>query len=125
MNSASQKDEQGAMELTIEVRAKPGKFQELYQTFQALLPLIRKEKGCLDCRIYQDVDDGETFFLLIHWEALTNLEHYLRSSMGVALFGAIDLLTEKVRIRIDSDAPWAGIEILKRMRKESREAVGE
>ena len=125
MNSASRKDEQGAMELTIEIRARPGKSQELYQTLQALLPMIRKRKGCLDCRIYQDVDDGETFFLLIHWEALANLEHYLRSSMGVALFGAIDLLTEKVRARIDSDAPWAGIEILKRMRQESQEAVGE
>ena len=113
------------MELTIEVRAKPGKFQELYQTFQALLPLIRKEKGCLKCRIYQDVDDGETFFLLIHWEALTNLQHYLRSTMGSALFGAIDLLTEKARAKIGSDAPWAGIEILKRMRKESQEDVGE
>ena len=67
---------------------------------------------------------GFSNFLLIHWEALTNLEHYLRSSMGVALFGAIDLPTEKVRVRIDSDAPWAGIETLKRMRKESQEAVG-
>ena len=125
MNSASQKDEQRTMELMIEVRAKPGKFQELYQTFQALLPLIRKEKGCLECRIYQDVDDGETFFLLIHWEALTNLQHYLRSSMGVALFGAIDLLAEKAQARIGSDTPWAGVEILKRMRKESQEDVGE
>jgi len=44
--------------------------------------------------------------------------------MGVALFGAIDLLTEKVRARIGSDAPWAGIKILKRMRKESQDAVG-
>ena len=125
MNSPSQKDEQEAMELTIEVRAKPGKFQELYQTFQALLPMIRKEKGCLECRIYQDVDDSETFFLLIHWEALINLEHYLRSSMGVALFGAIDLLSEKVRARIGNDAPWAGIEILKRMRKGNQEAFGD
>ena len=32
------------MELTIEIRARPGKFQELYQTLQALLPTIRKRE---------------------------------------------------------------------------------
>ena len=125
MDRADQKDRQGAMELTIEVRAKSGKFQELYQTFQALLPLIRKEMGCRDCRIYQDVDEGETFYLVIHWKALTNLEHYLRSSTSGALLGAIDLLTEKVRVKIDCNAPWEGIEILKRMRRENREAFRE
>ncbi len=40
------------MNLTIEVRAKPEKFQELYQTLQALLPTMRRENGCLESRIY-------------------------------------------------------------------------
>ena len=50
------------IKLTIEVKARQGKIQELYQTLQALLPTIRKEKGCRDCRIYQDVEDGGGFF---------------------------------------------------------------
>jgi hypothetical protein len=45
--------------------------------------------------------------------------------MGVALFGAIDHLAETARVRVDIDAPWGGIETLKRMRQESQEAVGE
>lgn len=122
MNSANQKDKETPMELTIEVKAKPEKFHELYQTLQALLPLIRKEKGCLDCRIYRDVDEGEIFFLSVHWDALIHLKHYTRSGNGVALLGAIDLLTENVRVRIGREAPWEGIELLKRMRKESLEA---
>jgi quinol monooxygenase YgiN len=63
------------MELTIEIRTKPGKFQELYQTLIGLLPTIRKEKGCRECRIYRDVEDGEVFFLSGHWERQANLEH--------------------------------------------------
>ncbi len=104
------------MMLTIEIRAKPGKFQELYQTLQALLPTLRKEKGCQDCRIYRDVEDGDIFFLSADWKERTNLENYMRSNSGSALLGALDLLSETVIVKIDGNAP-AGIEILKRMRK--------
>ncbi len=105
------------MELTIEFKARPGKFQELYQTLLGLLPTIRKEKGCRECRIYRDVEDGEVFFLSGHWEAQSNLEHYLRSTNGLALFGAIDLLSERAAVKAGHHAPWEGIDTLKRMRK--------
>jgi quinol monooxygenase YgiN len=105
------------MELTIEMKAMPGKIQELYQTLQALLPTFRKEKGCRDCRVYRDVEDGEIFFLTVDWEARASLEHYLQSGSGSALLGAIDLLSETAKVRFGQDSPWEGIDTLKRMRK--------
>lgn len=105
------------MELTIEMRVKPGKFQELCQTLQALLPTIRKAKGCRDCRIYQDVEDGEVFFLSVHWQNRARLEHYVRSNSGGALIGAVDLLSETAKVRFGQNGPWEGIDALKRMRK--------
>jgi quinol monooxygenase YgiN len=113
----TQKEERKFMDLTIEMRARPGKFQELYQTLLALLPTIRKEKGCRECRIYRDVEDGEVFFLSGHWEAEANLEHYVRSTNGMALLGAIDLLSEKAAVKTGHDAGWEGIDTLKRLRK--------
>jgi quinol monooxygenase YgiN len=107
------------MELTIEIRVKTDKFQELYQTLQALLPTIRKEKGCSDCRIYRDVEDGEIFYLSVHWKAVASLVHYMKSSSGNALLGAIDLLSETAKVSFGQDAPWEGIDSLKRMRKKT------
>ncbi len=106
-----------SLKLTIEIRAKPDKVQELYQTLQALLPTIRKEKGCRDCQVYRDVEGGETFFLSVHWKARASLERYVPSGSGGALLGAIDLLSETARVRIGHNEPWEGIDILKRMRK--------
>jgi quinol monooxygenase YgiN len=111
--------EEKFLELIIEIKAKPGKCQELYQTLQALLPTIRKERGCRDCRISREVEDGEVFFLSSQWERPANLEHYLRSTNGMALLGAINLLSEKARVRIGHDALWEGIDVLKRMRKKT------
>jgi len=105
------------MELTIELRARPGKFQELYQTLQAILPTIRKAKGCRDCRIYRDVEDGEVFFLSVRWQDQARLEHYVRSVSGIALVGAIDVLTERAKVRFGQNGPWEGVDVLKRMRK--------
>jgi quinol monooxygenase YgiN len=103
------------MELAIEIKAKPGNFQELDQTLAALLPTIRNEKGCRECRIYRDVEHGEVFFMSVHWKARASLGHYLRSSKGMALLGAIEMLSEKAGVKIGESARWEGIDSLKRM----------
>lgn len=107
------------MELTVELRAKPEKTQELYQTLQALLPSIRREKGCCDCRVWRDVEDGEIFFLATDWETRSSLEQAFRYGSGGAFLGAVDLLSETARVRFGPDSPWEGIESLKRMRKKA------
>ncbi len=105
------------MELTIEIKAKPRKVRELDQTLQALLPTILNEKGCRDCRIYRDAEDAETFFLTVDLKAQASLGHYMRSANGMALLGAIELLSESAVVKRGHDAPWEGIDSLKRIGK--------
>lgn len=106
------------MELMIELKATTNRIQELYQTLQALLPTLRKAQGCRDCRICRDVEDGEIFVLKMDWDTLASLEQYLHSSSGSALFGAVDLLSEKTQVRFGQEGPWEGIDSLKKLRKE-------
>lgn len=105
------------MNLAIEMRARPEKTQELYQTLQALLPAIRRAKGCQDCRVCRDVEDGNMFFLNIEWEGRASLEHYVCSGNGSALLGAVDLLSETARVRFCRVSSWEGIDGLSKMRK--------
>ncbi len=102
------------MELTIEITARPGKLQELYQTLQAILPTICSDRGCRECRISLD---GEVFFLTSDWETQACVGSYMRSTSGIALLGAIDVLSERAAVKTDRDAPWAGIDVLKKMRR--------
>ena len=104
------------MNLTIEVRGKPEKFHELYQTFQALIPTMRREIGCIDAHVYRDVEDGIAFFLSTDWEEPVKLEQYLRSSSGSALLGAVDLLGGAVRVKIGNDSPWEDVAFLKQLK---------
>lgn len=107
------------MTLTIEVRSKPGKITELYQTLQAFLPTMRQEKGCLSCRVSQDMEEGEVYVLSSDWDEQASFEVYLKSTSGSALLGAVNMLGQSTRIQMGSDAKWEGIETLKRMRREA------
>ncbi len=102
------------MELTIEIIPRPGKFQELYQTLQALLPTIRNEKHCRDCRISLA---GEVFLLSSEWQTPAGVESCMRSTAGSAFLGAIDVLSERAAVKMGHDARWEGIDALKSMRR--------
>ncbi len=43
----------------------------------------------------------------------------MRSSNGMALLGGIEMLSERAAVKIGQDAPWEGIDVLKRMRKKT------
>lgn len=109
------------MKLTIEMRANPGKFQELHQTLEAFLPMIRGQNGCRECRIARDIEDGDVLVLVIHWETREDLEQWVRSESGSALLGAIELLGETSKVGIGKDLSWEGIDALKRIRKKIQE----
>jgi len=107
------------MTVTIEIKAQPSRINELYQTLQALLPTMRKDNECLSCRISRDVEDGNIFFLSSEWDSQGSFEGYIRSVSGSVLVGAIDLLGESSRIRVDNNSRWEEIETLKRMRRDT------
>ncbi len=106
------------MTLTIEVSARPGKVSELYQTLQALIPTMRKQEGCLICRVSRDMEGADVYTLVCDWDSKASFEGYMRSGSGSALIGAIELLGESARIRVGGDARWEGIETLKKVRRE-------
>jgi quinol monooxygenase YgiN len=97
------------MTVTFEVKAQAGKLQELDQTLQALLPTMRDEKGCRDCRVSRDVEDGEVFMFSSDWESKGSFEGYIHSDNGRVLLGAVKLLGESARFRMSSDARWKEI----------------
>jgi len=105
--------------LTIEVRSKPGKINELFQTLQALLPTMRQEKACLNCRVSQDFEDGDVYVLSSDWGEETNFEGYIKSASGGALLGALKTLGQSTRIQLGSDAKWERVETLIQIRRKT------
>ncbi len=108
------------MILTIEIRVKEENFQEIYQMLNALVPAIRREKGCIECRVYRDIEDGNIFFLSVRFRQRADLANYMGTNSGSALLGAIDLLGKEARVMLDENSPWESIDALKKLRSKER-----
>jgi quinol monooxygenase YgiN len=106
------------MTTTIEVTSKPGKIAELYQTLQALLPTMRQEKGCKNCRVAQDIEYSEVYVLSSEWDVQASFERYIKSASGIVLIGAINTLGQKTRVQMGGNARWEGGEVLQRIWRE-------
>ena len=90
------------VKLTIEMKANPGKFQELHQTLEALLPMIRGQKGCRDCRISRDIEDEEVLTLAVDWDARRTLNSMWDLKTEARFSGPLNCSAKRRGL------PWAG-----------------
>ena len=98
----------------------PEKRAELLQTLRSMTEEIRKEKGCISCFFYQDVENENIFSVIEEWKTKEELESHLKSDMFGALIGTKSLLAESPEINIKAISYTAGMEAVKKVREESR-----
>lgn len=65
-----------AIRLVIPMEAAPGKRAELVDTFRALSPDVRKEKGCQGYELYQSTERPDQMVLLELWSSEEDLANH-------------------------------------------------
>ena len=98
----------------------PEKRVELLQTLRSMTEEIRKEKGCMSCYFYQDVENENIFSLIETWKTQEELDFHLNSDMFSALIGTENLLVNPPEIDIKAISYKAGMEAVKKARQDSR-----
>ena len=94
--------------LRISVKAKMNKRNELLSACRLISDRSRQEKGCLDCRLSQDIDNENLIYLEETWERRSYLDEHFRSDIFSALLGAMKLLGETHEIRINGSTQKEG-----------------
>ena len=108
--------------LTISVSARSSKVNELLSACRSITDQTRQEKGCLRCRISQDIDDENIINIEETWEHRSYLDEHFRSDIFSALLGAVKLLGETHEIRINDGSQTEGLEAVQTAR--SKEGTG-
>ena len=86
----------------------PEKQAEFLQTLQSLHIEIKKEPGCLECVVGQDVLGGPRFLIFMVWKDLQSLEAHMESEHFRILIGATSVLSAPADFRfISADATQA------------------
>jgi quinol monooxygenase YgiN len=102
--------------LTISVKAHSNKRSELLSACRLITDRTRQEKGCMGCRLSQDIDNENLIYLEITWKGRPYLEEYFLSDIFSALMGAVKLLGETHEIRINDGSQIEGLGAVKAVR---------
>lgn len=99
---------------TARVSVSPENRMELLQTIWSLLEPIRREKGCMAYRFYEEAGEENSFVLIGEWETRDDLESHLHSGNYAVLHGSIMILGIHSNIDFKLLSSVAGIEIVSR-----------
>lgn len=104
------------IETIIKMTVSAEKRKEVLQTIKAILGPIRRERGCISCNCYVDVEDESVLFFEEEWKTEEDLENHLRYENFAVLNGAMKLLLVEPDIVFNTIASTAGPEAIKMAR---------
>ena len=102
--------------LEISTNAYSNKRSELLSAFQMIKNQTLQEKGCLGCRLSQDIDNENLIYLEETWELRSQLDEHLRSDIFGALVGSVKFLGKTYEVQIYQCSNVDGVEAIQSVR---------
>ena len=97
---------------TLRMNVQPERRSDLLKTMRGMLEPARVERGCLSYRLYEDVEDRNTFFLLEEWKTQNDLERHIRTDNHRRLMALMDLLSKQPELRFNTVSHTSGMELI-------------
>ena len=84
----------------------------ILRTLGSLLGPTRAAAGCLQARLYADLDRRKTLYLVEEWESREQFEHNLDTAKLNTIVAAIELSSEAPVVRVDTVEREEGVDTL-------------
>ena len=97
---------------TLKIIVQPERQTDLLETMRGMLEPTRVERGCLSYRLYEDVEDRNTFVLVEEWKTQKDLESHIRTDNQRRLLALMDLLSEQPELRFNTVSHTVGRELI-------------
>lgn len=103
--------------VTLRMIVRPAMRRDFLETMRGMLEPTRVERGCLSYRLYEDVEDRNTFILVEEWNTPKDLETHIRTDNQRRLFALMDLLSEQPELRFNTVSHTAGMDLIENVLK--------
>jgi len=94
----------------VNLTARLGKQQELVQSIRRLKNKIAEERGCIACRVYQNLDNPDEFVVFEQWKNEKQAKAHLDSENMAVLVGAGSVLSRDISVSLTKESSTADIE---------------
>jgi len=100
------------IQAVVRIVAPDEKRSEAMEVLRSLKEPTEVSRGCLGCRILQDVDNRYALTCVEYWETLEDLEQHIRSERFRRLLPYIDMSVEPPEVEFDRIDKIHGIEFV-------------
>jgi quinol monooxygenase YgiN len=90
----------------------PERRTDLLETMRGMIESVRVEKGCLSCRLFEDVEDRNALVLVEEWATQQDIESHIRTDNQRRLLALMDLLSEQPEYRFITVSHTAGMDLI-------------
>jgi quinol monooxygenase YgiN len=101
---------------SIRMTIAPQKFGEALGILKSLVAECTVQPGCLNCRIYRNVQSNNVLMFQQLWNDEANLQRHLRSDEYRQLLLVLEMATKQPEIRFDTILSSTGIETIEKAR---------
>lgn len=98
---------------TTQVTLRPDRRKEFFQTITPLTERIRREKGCMNYRLYEEAGDENSLLLVEEWEAEARWNEHREGENFAVLLGLVNVLSIKAKIDFKLLSQIGGNEAIK------------
>jgi quinol monooxygenase YgiN len=95
----------------IKIVMKKYKIDEFVDFLHSLLPGLHKEKGCVDCSVYQDLDEQHAYCIVAKWETHEAMQKHFLTQKFEVLIGAARVLGETFEMSMAEVLESEGFEL--------------
>ncbi len=89
---------------------------EVLEILSSIAERSRFEEGCINCRVYQDVEAEPVLILDQLWESKEDLERHLRSEEFRKVLLVLEMSLEPPEVRFEEVSRSTGVETIEKAR---------
>jgi quinol monooxygenase YgiN len=97
---------------SLQIKAPDERRTILLRTLAAMLGPTRVAPGCMEARLYSDLDRRKTLLLVEDWDSREQFERNLDAAKLNAIVAAIELCSEAPVVRVDTVERREGMDVL-------------
>jgi quinol monooxygenase YgiN len=92
------------------------KQNEALEILGSMIEQIQFEPGCINCRLYRDVQEERALMLEEIWTGEKDLQRHLKSDRYRMILLVVEMAAEPPEIRFDTIVQSSGVEIIEQAR---------
>ena len=103
------------LQVTIKVISPDGQSERVAGTIRPILGSIKSSSGCVDCRIYQDIENPEEITLFEEWRDLAAFAEHIDSKDYLYILEWMEMSARKPMVTVYRRSIRDGFEFIKRL----------